>query len=136
MQEKFAEKFPEKPIPHRNAVRRLSEKFRETGRVLDAERPGRPSRLNDEKLMDISDSMLLSPSKLLLKLAQEEIIGLAAAHKAVYRDRLRTFNELKTAVTVNIRNVSQVDLQKVFVNKIKRVEACMDARGHHFQHLS
>jgi hypothetical protein len=27
------------------------------------------------------------------------------------------------------------DLQKVFVNKIKRVQACIDARGHHFQHL-
>jgi hypothetical protein len=27
------------------------------------------------------------------------------------------------------------DLQKVFVNKIKRVQACIDACGHHFQHL-
>jgi hypothetical protein len=27
------------------------------------------------------------------------------------------------------------DLQKVFANKIKRVQACIDARGHHFQHL-
>jgi hypothetical protein len=26
------------------------------------------------------------------------------------------------------------DLQKVFANKIKRVQACIDARGHHFQH--
>jgi hypothetical protein len=23
----------------------------------------------------------------------------------------------------------------VFANKIKRVQACIDARGHHFQHL-
>ena len=44
-------------------------------------------------------------------------------------------NELKTAITVDIRNDSQADLQKGFANKIKRVEACMDARGHHFQHL-
>ena len=34
-----------------------------------------------------------------------------------------------------IRNISQADLQKVFANKIKRVQACMDARGHHFQKL-
>jgi hypothetical protein len=32
----FAGKFPETPVPHRNAVRRLTEKFRETGPVLDA----------------------------------------------------------------------------------------------------
>src|SRR5215468_2344662 len=34
--EQFAEKFPETPVPHRNAVRRLIDKFRETGSVLDA----------------------------------------------------------------------------------------------------
>jgi len=28
VQEQFAEKFPETPVPHRNAVRRLIEKFR------------------------------------------------------------------------------------------------------------
>jgi hypothetical protein len=31
--EKFAEKLPETPVPHRNAVRRLIENFRETGPV-------------------------------------------------------------------------------------------------------
>jgi hypothetical protein len=44
-------------------------------------------------------------------------------------------NKLKTAITVYIRNISQADLQKVFGNKIKRVQACIDARGHHFQRL-
>jgi hypothetical protein len=29
----------------------------------------------------------------------------------------------------------KADLQKVFANKIKRVQACIDAREHHFQHL-
>jgi hypothetical protein len=43
----------------------------------------RPSKLNDEKLLDIPDSMLQSPSKSLRKLAQEEGIGLATMHKAV-----------------------------------------------------
>jgi hypothetical protein len=56
-----------------------------------------------------------------------------AAKSAAYRDRPRTLNELKTAITANI---SQAHLQKVFSNKIKRVQACIDARGHHFQHLS
>jgi hypothetical protein len=35
VQEHFAEKFPETPVPHRNAVRRLTEKFRETVSVQD-----------------------------------------------------------------------------------------------------
>jgi hypothetical protein len=39
------------------------------------------------------------------------------------------FNELKTAITACIRNISKADLQKVFANKIKRVQACIDARG-------
>jgi transposase len=63
VQEQFAVKFPETPVPHYNAVRRLIEKFREAGSVLDAERSGRPSKLNDKKFMNISDSMLRSPSK-------------------------------------------------------------------------
>jgi hypothetical protein len=41
VQEQFAEKFPEIPVPHRSAVCRLNEKFRETGSLLDAERSGR-----------------------------------------------------------------------------------------------
>jgi hypothetical protein len=36
VQEQYAEKFPETSVPHRNAVRRLIEKFRETSLVLDA----------------------------------------------------------------------------------------------------
>jgi hypothetical protein len=58
-----------------------------------------------------------------------------AAKSAVYRDRPRTLNELKTAITAFIRNISQADLLKVFANKLKRVQACIDARGHHIQHF-
>jgi hypothetical protein len=46
-----------------------------------------------------------------------------------------TLDELKTAITAYIRNISKADLQKVFVNKIKLVQACIDGHGHHFQHL-
>jgi len=58
-----------------------------------------------------------------------------AAKSVMYRDRPRTLSELKTAITAYIRNISQADLQKVFANKIKWVQACTDARGHHFQHI-
>jgi hypothetical protein len=57
-----------------------------------------------------------------------------AAKSAVSRDRPRTLNELKTAITAYIRNISQADLQKVFANKIKW--ARIDARGYHLQQLS
>jgi hypothetical protein len=113
--EQFAEKLPETPVPHRNAFRRIIEKFRETGSVLDAERRGRPSNLNDKKLMDIYDSMLRSPSKSLRKLSQEKDIVLATAHKAV-REKLNLFPYKVTAV-----------------QELK--PACIDARGHNFQHL-
>jgi hypothetical protein len=59
----------------------------------------------------------------------------AAAKSAVYRDRPRTLNELKTAITAYIRNISQADLQKGFANKIKRVQACIDVRGHYFYYI-
>jgi hypothetical protein len=63
VQEQFTEKFPETPVPHHNSGLTLIEKFCETSSVLDAERSGRPSELNNKKLMDSSDSMLQSPSK-------------------------------------------------------------------------
>jgi transposase len=88
VQEQFAEKFPETRVSHRNAVCRLTEKFRETGSVSYAERRGRPSKRNDKKLMDISDSMLRSQSKSLRNLAQEKDIGLATVHKAA-REKLK-----------------------------------------------
>jgi hypothetical protein len=45
-----------------------------------------------------------------------------AAKPAMYRDRPRTLNELKIAITAYIRNISQADLHKVSANKIKRVQ--------------
>jgi hypothetical protein len=68
-------------------------------------------------------------------LTQPDFYLWGAAKSAVCRDRPRTLKELKTAITAFIRNISQADLQKVFANKIKRVQTCIDARGHHFQHL-
>jgi hypothetical protein len=66
--------------------------------------------------------------------ALREVAVHLTAKPAWYRDRPRTLNELKTAITAYTRNISQADLQKVFANKIKLVQACINARGHHFQH--
>ena len=51
----------------------------------------------------------------------EVILGVrkdAVLYAAVYRDRPRTLNELKAAITAYIRNMSPADLQKVSANKI------------------
>ena len=51
-----------------------------------------------------------------------------------YRDRPRTLNELKTAVTaVHKKHLTSRSAESV-CEKIKRVQASIDARGHHFQH--
>jgi hypothetical protein len=65
----------------------------------------------------------------------ESRCALRLRYSVVYRDRPRTLNELKTAISAYIRNISQANLQKVFANKRKLVQACIDARGHHFQQL-
>jgi hypothetical protein len=58
-----------------------------------------------------------------------------AAKSAEYRDLPLMLNELKTAITAFIRNISQADLHKVFANKIKWIQTYIDPRGHHFLHL-
>ena len=53
----------------------------------------------------------------------------------VYRDRPCTLNELKSAIVSMLRDISHDELQKVFENKIKRLQACVDVQGHHFEHM-
>ena len=102
VQQQFAEKFPDKPVPHHKAVYNLVDKFWKTRSVYDAEHCGRPAKLSEKKLLDISDSMLQSPSKSLQKLAQQHGTGLATAHKAVRRQlklfpyKIMAVQELKT----------------------------------------
>ncbi|KAG1653194.1 R3H domain-containing protein 2 [Nymphon striatum] len=58
----------------------------ETGSVMDASRSGRPSILTEEKLEDISDRLLKSPSKSLRKLSQQSGLSLGLSHKAVKKE--------------------------------------------------
>jgi hypothetical protein len=66
-----------------------------------------------------------------LSIIVQGVRKVAVHQAAVYRDRPRMLNELKIAITAHIRNISQADLQKVFANKIKWDQACVDAHGHH-----
>jgi hypothetical protein len=68
-------------------------------------------------------------------LTPPDIYLCGATQSAEYPYRSRTLNQLKTAITAHIRNISKADLQEVFVNDIKWVQAYIDARGHHFQQL-
>ena len=43
VKQKFLERFPTTEIPHRNTLRTLISKFRETGSVHDASRSSRPT---------------------------------------------------------------------------------------------
>jgi hypothetical protein len=42
---------------------------------------------------------------------------------------------MKAAITTHIECITSEELEKVFGNKIKRVQACLNARGGHFEHL-
>ena len=101
VRKRFEEAFPNEDPPYRNSVRSLIAKFRETGSVHDADRSGRPSVLNAEKMDAISEAMTNSPSKSLLRLSQEADISLGSAHNAVrknlnlYPYKVTCYHELK-----------------------------------------
>nr|CAD7414486.1 unnamed protein product [Timema poppensis] len=65
----------------------LLEKFRETGSVLDAKQRGRPSKLNHEKLLDISDSAYDS-IQIISQAGTRRSYRLVTAHKGV-REKLK-----------------------------------------------
>jgi hypothetical protein len=58
-----------------------------------------------------------------------------AAKSAMYHNRPRMLNVLKTAITAFVRNISKADMQKAIANKIKWGQACIDACRRHFKHL-
>jgi len=70
-------------VPHHNAVRQLSQKFKETSSVCDATRSGRPSILTEKKVLDISDRMLQSPKKSIRIISQQVGVSYGMAHTAL-----------------------------------------------------
>jgi len=88
VQQRFQAQFLETKVPHLNAVRQLSQKFKETGSVCDGTRYGRPSILSEKKVLVISDRMLQSPKKSIRKLSQQIGVSYGTAHTAL-KKRLR-----------------------------------------------
>ena len=67
----FRDRFPDIRAPHRYTVRKLVNRFRETGSVLDR-RPQRTRHvLTEEKLDEIGQTLERSPRKSLSRLSQE-----------------------------------------------------------------
>ena len=77
---------------------------------------------DDITAYDVYLSLLQCVRKVAVHLGYGTQIWLSKS--AVYRDCPRTLNELETAITAYIRDISQVDPQKVFENKIRWAQAC------------
>jgi transposase len=86
VQQRFQAQFPETKVPHRNSVRQLIQKFKETSSVCDATRSGRPSILKEKKVLDISDRMLQSPKKSIRKLSQQVGVSYGMAYTALKKN--------------------------------------------------
>lgn len=79
VQELYSQRFPGEDMPHRNGVRNLISKFRETGSVLDAARSGRPS-VDEETVEDVKERITNSPHKSVRRLALQADIPKSTAH--------------------------------------------------------
>jgi hypothetical protein len=53
----------------------------------------------------------------------------------VYENNQKTIDKLKTVITDAISSISQHEIGQVFDNKIRHVEKCLQATGHHFQYF-
>lgn len=100
---RFKAAFPNSDVPHRNSVRSLIAKFRETGSVHDACRSGRDPILTDEKINNISEAMARSPNKSVRRLSDEVDISVGSAHNALRKTlklhpyKISCYHELKEA---------------------------------------
>ncbi|PSN33950.1 hypothetical protein C0J52_19935 [Blattella germanica] len=65
----FTEKFPGIPVPHRNMVRKLVVKVRETRSFHDRTRKGKKIILMEEKVVEIGESLQRTPTKSLRRVA-------------------------------------------------------------------
>ena len=53
----------------------------------------------------------------------------------VYRHRPRNIDELKEAITQEIRNIPRETLLRVKMSFSERIEKCLEVNGGHFEHL-
>ena len=71
----FRDKFPDIHAPHRDTVRKLVNRFRETGSVLDRKPQRTRHVLTEEKLDEIGQTLERSPRTSLSRLSQETCVS-------------------------------------------------------------
>lgn len=74
------ELYPSAPVPHDSTIKRLVDKFRETGSVHDRKRSGRPS-FDDEDVASVQGALINSPQKSLRKVSQQIDMPYSSVHK-------------------------------------------------------
>ncbi|PSN44757.1 hypothetical protein C0J52_10733, partial [Blattella germanica] len=107
----FGTQFPDVGLPNRDTVRRLVNRFRETGSVLDKKPKVTKRVLTEEKIHQIGERLEHMPTKSLRRLAQETGVSKVSA--------------LRTTKLLGL---------KPYRNK-KRCRKCVEVGGEHFQHL-
>ena len=112
VQQAFIHKFQSVPVPHRNTVRRLIKKFRETGSVADASRAGRPKVLTEVKVTEIAAKIEASPKKSIRRLSQQADVSYGSVHKA-----LKKLLHLKPYKVTQVHELKEPD-------KCKRMRYC------------
>ncbi|PSN34961.1 hypothetical protein C0J52_24956 [Blattella germanica] len=78
----FVDKFPGVPVPHRNTVRNLVVRLRETGSFSDRARRGKKRVLTEEKLVLIEKSLQNAPEKSLSRVSKETGVSKSSAYRA------------------------------------------------------
>ena len=84
------DRFPDIRAPHRDTVRKLVNRFRETGSVL-GRKPQRTHVLTEEKLDEIGQTLERSPRKSLSRLSQETGVSQFSAWKATKLLKLKPY---------------------------------------------
>lgn len=88
---RFLTEFPDVPAPHRDTVRKLVNKFRDTGSILDKKRRVKRRVLTEEKLDEVGERLEHTPKKSLRRLAQETGISKTSAWKATKLLKLKPY---------------------------------------------
>jgi hypothetical protein len=83
IKENFGEMFPESRVIHRNVVRQLIDKFRETESVAEASRSGRPRVLTEDKVLDTSERKMQSSKKSIRKQSQKAGVSFSSTQRAL-----------------------------------------------------
>ena len=87
----FRDRFPDIRAPHRDIVRKLVNRFRETGSVLDRKPQRTRHVLKEEKLDEIGLMLERSPRKSLSRLSQETDVSQFSAWKATTLLKLKPY---------------------------------------------